>query len=174
MKEYADGGMNIERDVVGNCPAKCMAWDGEELSIDNKACRKCMHCINVMPKALAPGDDKGAAILIGAKAPIAIGYVIDCVNSLYNPSENGYQIDSTNVILFEDPNLTSALITCEQTSALDLPLKVMVWMENEDVYIGFIDPAFMRKRFMIQDCPEVLEKMTALMVRVVNEAIRRR
>lgn len=88
--------------------------------------------------------------------------------------ENGYTIDSTNVILFEDPELTSALITCEQTSALDLPLKVMVWVENEDVYIGFIDPAFMRKRFMIQDCPETLQKMTALVVRVVNEAIRQR
>ena len=83
-------------------------------------------------------------------------------------------IDSTNVILFEDPELTSALISCEQTSALDLPLKVMVWEENEDVYIGFIDPAFMRKRFMIQDCPEILQKMTGLMVRVVNEAIRQR
>lgn len=89
-------------------------------------------------------------------------------------TENGYAIDSTNVILFEDPDLTSALIACEQTSALDLPLKVMVWEENEDVYIGFIDPAFMRKRFMIQDCPEILDKMTALMVRVVNEAIRKR
>lgn len=89
-------------------------------------------------------------------------------------SENGQQIDSTNVILFEDPGLTTALITCEQTSALDLPLKVMVWMENDDVYIGYIDPAFMRKRFMIQDCPEVLQQMTALMVRMVNEAIRRR
>lgn len=89
-------------------------------------------------------------------------------------TENGYTIDSTNVILFEDPELTSALIACEQTSALDLPLKVMVWEENEDVYIGFIDPAFMRKRFMIQDCPEILQKMTGLMVRVVNEAIRQR
>ena len=88
-------------------------------------------------------------------------------------SENGFSIDSTNVILFEDPELTTALIACEQTSALDLPLKVMVWMENEDVYIGFIDPAFMRKRFMIQDCPEILEQMTALVVRVVNEAVRK-
>ena len=36
-------------------------------------------------------------------------------------AEKGHQIDSTNVILFEDPDLTSDLINCEQTSALDLP-----------------------------------------------------
>ena len=41
VKNYADGGLNIQRDVAGNCPAKCIDWDGENLTIDNKACRKC-------------------------------------------------------------------------------------------------------------------------------------
>ena len=79
VTEYAKSGMNIERDVVGNCPAKCMEWDGEKLKIDNKACRKCMHCINVMPKALRPGKDKGATILIGSKAPIVEGALLSSV-----------------------------------------------------------------------------------------------
>ncbi len=79
VTEYAKSGMNIERDVVGNCPAKCMEWDGEKLMIDNKACRKCMHCINVMPKALRPGKDKGATILIGSKAPIVEGALLSSV-----------------------------------------------------------------------------------------------
>ncbi len=79
VTEYAKSGMNIQRDVVGNCPAKCMEWDGEKLKIDNKACRKCMHCINVMPKALRPGKDKGATILIGSKAPIVEGALLSSV-----------------------------------------------------------------------------------------------
>lgn len=79
VTEYAKSGMNIGRDVVGNCPAKCMEWDGEKLKIDNKACRKCMHCINVMPKALRPGKDKGATILIGSKAPIVEGALLSSV-----------------------------------------------------------------------------------------------
>ena len=79
VTEYAKSGMNIERDVVDNCPAKCMEWDGEKLTIDNKACRKCMHCINVMPKALRPGTDKGATILIGSKAPIVEGALLSSV-----------------------------------------------------------------------------------------------
>jgi sulfite reductase alpha subunit len=79
VAEYAKSEMNLERDVVGNCPAKCMEWDGKELKIDNRACRKCMHCINVMPKALRPGLDKGACILIGAKAPIVEGALLSSV-----------------------------------------------------------------------------------------------
>jgi sulfite reductase alpha subunit len=79
VTEYAKSGLNIQRDVVNNCPAKCMDWDGKELTIDNKACRRCMHCINTMPKALAPGKDRGACILIGAKAPIVEGALLSSV-----------------------------------------------------------------------------------------------
>ncbi len=86
--------------------------------------------------------------------------------------DQGIKIDPTEIILFEDPNLTTELIMCEQTAALDLPLKIMVWEENQDVYIGFIDPQLMRRRFLIDGCEETLSRMTALIVRVVNESLR--
>jgi sulfite reductase alpha subunit len=38
-----------------------------------------MHCINAMPKALAPGKERGAAILIGGKAPIIGGALLSSV-----------------------------------------------------------------------------------------------
>ncbi len=79
VREYADQGMDIRSDVVENCPAKCMDWDGKELHIENSFCRKCMHCINVMTRALRPGKDRGATILIGSKAPIVEGALLSSV-----------------------------------------------------------------------------------------------
>jgi sulfite reductase alpha subunit len=79
VKKYVDGGLDIINNVVLNCPGKCMKWDGKKLEIDNDSCRHCMHCINVMPKALAPGDDRGACILIGSKAPIVEGALLSSV-----------------------------------------------------------------------------------------------
>lgn len=79
VKKYADGGMDIQSDVIMNCPGKCMEWDGKALKIDNSYCKKCMHCINVMPKALAPGKDRGACILLGSKAPIIEGAFLSSV-----------------------------------------------------------------------------------------------
>ncbi len=67
------GPFSIEDEVVNRCPTKCMSWDGKKLSIDNKNCTRCMHCINVMPRALRIGDERGATILIGAKAPVVDG-----------------------------------------------------------------------------------------------------
>jgi sulfite reductase alpha subunit len=80
LDEYARRGkLDIQRDVVSRCPTRAMAWDGKALSIDNANCVKCMHCINAMPKALAPGKDRGATILIGSKAPIIQGALLSSV-----------------------------------------------------------------------------------------------
>ena len=79
VQEYADAGMNIRADVIRRCPTACMHYDGKEISIDNAQCNRCMHCINTMPKALRPGTDTGATILIGAKAPIMEGALLSSV-----------------------------------------------------------------------------------------------
>ncbi len=91
VAEYASRGMDIKADVVDNCPAKCMEWDGKELHIENSYCRRCMHCINVMPKALRPGKDRGATVLIGAKAPIIEGALLASVLYPFVKIEAPYQ-----------------------------------------------------------------------------------
>ncbi len=67
------GPFDIKKEVLDLCPTKCMWMEDGKLMIDNKECVRCMHCINVMPRALRPGKDKGASILVGAKAPILDG-----------------------------------------------------------------------------------------------------
>jgi dissimilatory sulfite reductase alpha subunit len=80
VKAYADGGdIDIRKDVVRRCPSKCMGFDGTTLSINDDECVKCMHCINAMPKALAPGKDRGATIFLGSKAPIIGGALLSSV-----------------------------------------------------------------------------------------------
>jgi sulfite reductase alpha subunit len=79
VKAAAKAGLDIQKDVCGNCPTKCMDWDGTTLKIDNENCVKCMHCINAMPKALRPGKDRGATILLGSKAPIVEGALLSSV-----------------------------------------------------------------------------------------------
>ena len=38
-----------------------------------------MHCLNVMPKALSPGDDKGVTVLLGGKRTLKIGDLMGTV-----------------------------------------------------------------------------------------------
>lgn len=91
VTEYANNGVDIKSDVVDNCPSKCMDWDGKELKIANEYCVRCMHCINAMPKALRPGKDRGATILIGSKAPIVEGALLSSVLIPFIKMEPPYQ-----------------------------------------------------------------------------------
>lgn len=92
VRAYAANGMDIQAEIVDMCPTKCMAWNGDTLTINDKECNRCMHCINVMPKALRPGPERGASILVGGKAPIVhgamLGWVVVPFIKLEPPYEN--------------------------------------------------------------------------------------
>ncbi len=87
VAEYTAKGLNIQKDVCDRCPTRCMDWDGQKLTISNRECVRCMHCINVMPKALRPGKERGATILIGSKAPIVQGALLSSVLVGFVPAE---------------------------------------------------------------------------------------
>ena len=89
VKLVDDRGLDYVNDnIISRCPTQCMRLDPNtsELSIDNKNCVKCMHCINVtspmthkyndigdFSAILAPGDDKGVTISVGGKRTLKIG-----------------------------------------------------------------------------------------------------
>ncbi|MBI3571594.1 MAG: dissimilatory-type sulfite reductase subunit alpha [Gammaproteobacteria bacterium] len=70
----AKGRKYVIDNVVNRCPTKALSLnDDDTLDVDNRNCVRCMHCINVMTKALKPGDDKGITLLIGGKRTLKIG-----------------------------------------------------------------------------------------------------
>ncbi len=81
VRKYVAGGFDIENEVVSLCPTEALEWDKKKrvLKLNEEDCVKCMHCINRMPKALRPGIEKGATILIGGKAPIMKGAFLSWV-----------------------------------------------------------------------------------------------
>jgi sulfite reductase alpha subunit len=81
VKEYAGKGLDIQKEVASLCPTGAIGYDAgkQEMKINNGDCVRCMHCLNLMPKALHPGKERGATILIGGKAPILEGAMLASV-----------------------------------------------------------------------------------------------
>ncbi len=91
------GAKELVNDVISRCPTKAItlvdtkdvskaegissvALNGtQSLEISNHDCVRCMHCVNVMTGALAPGKDKGVTILIGGKSVLKIGATMGTV-----------------------------------------------------------------------------------------------
>ncbi len=73
--------------ITSRCPTQCMTLNEDSsLTIDNKNCVKCMHCLNATSPLthkyikdasegaiLATGDDKGVTICMGGKRTLKIG-----------------------------------------------------------------------------------------------------
>ncbi|MDD5058124.1 MAG: dissimilatory-type sulfite reductase subunit alpha [Sideroxydans sp.] len=97
-KWFAKHGMDeLVNDVVSRCPTKTFQVKeikkvkaGEHISsvavsdthaveINNQDCVRCMHCVNVMTGALAPGKDRGASVLVGGKSHLKIGGLMGTV-----------------------------------------------------------------------------------------------
>lgn len=97
-KWFARHGLNeLVNDVIGMCPTRAIQLkdtkavsrdaavssvavnDTQSIEIQNRDCVRCMHCINVMTGALAPGKDRGATILAGGKRTLKIGDLMGTV-----------------------------------------------------------------------------------------------
>ena len=82
VKAYvaAKGRKSVIDNVISRCPTQALSLnDDDTLEVDNKGCVRCMHCLNVMNKALSPGDDRGASILVGGKRTLKIGDLMGTV-----------------------------------------------------------------------------------------------
>ncbi len=66
LEAFLASGGNVAY-IASRCPGRAMTWDGTNLEIDPDACVHCMYCINKMSPAVRPGDDRGVALLVGAK-----------------------------------------------------------------------------------------------------------
>ncbi len=82
IKEFVAerGRKEVNDQVINMCPTRALSLnDDDTLDVDNQSCVRCMHCINVMTKALSPGDDKGITILVGGKRTLKIGDLMGSV-----------------------------------------------------------------------------------------------
>ena len=73
MDEYGEDALFDQ--VVNMCPTKAISHKigTSTIEIDNKNCVRCMHCINVIPKALSTGKERGASLLMGGKNTLKVG-----------------------------------------------------------------------------------------------------
>ncbi|MCP4188649.1 MAG: sulfite reductase, dissimilatory-type subunit alpha, partial [Gammaproteobacteria bacterium] len=88
--------------VISRCPTNAFKInDDNTLEVDNRNCVRCMHCLNVMPKALSPGLDKGATICIGGKRTLKIGDLMGTVIVPFMPVKTEEDIEALNELAEE-------------------------------------------------------------------------
>ena len=64
----------------------------------------------------------------------------------------GYTLRPLEYLLFGNPKAGGAIMAANALSALDLPLKVIAWEdEQQKVWLAYNDPAFIQDRYALPD-----------------------
>ncbi len=86
----------------------------------------------------------------------------------------GMPLRPTEVLIFGNPKGGTPLMMCEQSVGIDLPLKMLVWEdENGAVWVGYSDPEVLKDRHGVTGCDEVLGKMKGFLGKLAADAAHR-
>jgi len=83
----------------------------------------------------------------------------------------GVELRETELIIFGNPKAGSPLMKCQQSVAIDLPQKALIWKDSEDnVWISYNDPGYLEKRHNISNCEEVIAKIEKALADIAKAA----
>ena len=83
----------------------------------------------------------------------------------------GIELRETELIIFGNPKVGSPLMKCQQSVAIDLPQKALIWEdEKAKVWISYNDPRYLEKRHNISGCEEVITKIEKALAGITKAA----
>ena len=86
----------------------------------------------------------------------------------------GIELRDTELIIFGNPKVGSPLMRCQQSIAIDLPQKVLIWEDDKaKVWISYNDPGYLLERHNITGCEEIISKIEKVLAGIAKSASRK-
>jgi uncharacterized protein (DUF302 family) len=84
--------------------------------------------------------------------------------------EAGLELEGEQVILFGNPRSGTPLMQDDRRIGIELPLRILVWQEGAEVYIGYRDPRELSNTYDVQAHETTLDQMAKLLEELTTEA----
>jgi uncharacterized protein (DUF302 family) len=84
--------------------------------------------------------------------------------------EVGLELADEQVVLFGDPRSGTPLMRSDRRVGVELPLRILVWREAQEVSLGYRDPRELSHAYNLTEHGSTLERMAALLDELVAEA----
>lgn len=82
------------------------------------------------------------------------------INHAAGARKVGKNLRPTELVVFGNPKVGTPLMQCNQSVAIDLPQKALVWQDEKDqVWLTYNDPNYLAQRHGLDKCPEVIKKV---------------
>ncbi|WP_018479134.1 DUF302 domain-containing protein [Pontibacter roseus] len=75
-------------------------------------------------------------------------------------ADKGLKLRPTHLLIFGNPLVGTSLMQADQRTGLELPLKLLVWQdENGQVYLSYHQPNDLKRDYKLSEQQAVLDKM---------------
>lgn len=90
-----------------------------------------------------------------------------------NAAGVGLELRPTRVVIFGNPKIGTPLMQCQQTMAIDLPQKVLIWEDDQgQTQVAYNDPQYLGGRHRLNGCGvESLKTVSGALNNLTNAAI---
>ena len=82
----------------------------------------------------------------------------------------GLELGDEEVVLFGSPQGGTPLMQDDRRIGIELPLRMLVWREGEDVLLGYNDPRELTQTYQVTGHQATLEQMASLLEALADEA----
>jgi uncharacterized protein (DUF302 family) len=83
----------------------------------------------------------------------------------------GLELRPTVLVIFGNPKVGTSLLQCDQRIGLALPLKMLVWQDDEgNTWLGYWAPANLNHNYNLDSCVETLKKVKGALANFAKAA----
>ncbi len=99
--------------------------------------------------------------------------VVARVNHAAAAQQAGATLRPTELLIFGNPKLGTLLMQSDQSIGIDLPLKVLIWEDDQGIVtLGYNDPVWLKKRYGIADRDKPFAKMAGALNKFSDAAVK--
>ena len=96
--------------------------------------------------------------------------VFDRIDHAAAAREVGMELADEEVVLFGNPRSGTPLTQADPRIGIELPLRMLVWREGEEVLLGYRDPRELSGTYDVGSAQSTLEQMARLLDELTSEA----
>lgn len=94
------------------------------------------------------------------------------IDHTQNAANVGLDLSPTRVVIFGNPKVGTPLMQCQQSVAIDLPMKALIWQDEEGVKIAYNDPHYLSERHHLDNVGEqMLDTIAKALNGLTDQAI---
>ena len=118
----------------------------------------------------SPHSFKETVLRLERAAQAAGAQLFGRIDHAANAKRVGRALDPTELLIFGRPDASTPLIQLRRTAGLDLPLKILVWRQDDGVWLAYNDIGYLALRHGATDAPDLVAAVHAWFDAVIEAA----